>query len=301
MECLLWACGAQRQKVEVRKIQNPKSKIQNRLRRPRARRMPKPADVKRTRRKAQLVLFSLLIAECVAGLLTSPALAIRKVTITGVGGLQEPEAASVIGSATTLSHANWLRAPIYSVEQSLRSMAWVRAVHVTRQFPDRANVHLSLRQPTLILQTGICRYEMDDEGMPIRLAASATSGLPRVIFPPAMPVRCGVRIDDPSLATAAQILRQTRQGTAVRIAKIEVDQSHNLCLNMQDGILIRIGQAESINTKMAIIRRIYTRRPDIARTLATIDVTCPSAPACRLRAPQPPPADRPALNIDRFD
>ncbi|HZO91053.1 MAG TPA: FtsQ-type POTRA domain-containing protein [Chthonomonadaceae bacterium] len=121
--------------------------------------------------------------------------------------------------------------------------------------------------------------------------------LPLVALAGARAVQLGVALDDPALTAAIQIWQSARQDKMVRIAKIEVDQSGNICLNMLDGIPIQLGQAEDLPTKLALVRRIYAREPNIARRLVAVNLSCPSWPACTPRQPLPsehgaPAADR---------
>ncbi len=108
--------------------------------------------------------------------------------------------------------------------------------------------------------------------------------LPLIVLNRPESVRPGVPFQDAALTAAIQILRSARQDSMVRIAKIEVDQSDNICLNMQDGLSIQFGQVEDYPSKYALVRRIYSREPDIARKLVAINVSCPSFPACTPRS-----------------
>src|SRR5205807_10069928 len=67
------------------------------------------------------------------------------------------------------------------------------------------------------------------------------------------------------------------------VDKIAVDQNAELCLNMHDGIQIRIGQIDDLSTKMKLAQRIYALSPQIASQVEAIDLRCPDAPACTPR------------------
>ena len=101
-------------------------------------------------------------------------------------------------------------------------------------------------------------------------------------------------VDDHAVLAAIRIYQAARQGKVVRIAKIDVDLNGNMCLNMQDGVLIQFGQDTEIPDKLKLIRDIYSSGVDIASRLAVINVTCPSNAACTPRSlPTSPQSDPP--------
>lgn len=244
----------------------------------------RPAEVRRSRGRLLLALYVVLLAECAAALFTSTRLGVRHVAVIGVDRLPASEAGKIVQRSMTLARRNWLIAPIGSVQRELEQMPWVNTAQVARELPDRVRVIVHPRRPVLTAQIGSERYEVDGEQMPIRIASAASAGLPLVTLNDIAAARCGSRIHDEGLAAATHILQKLSDLPGGGIPKIEVDQNRNLCLNMQDGMSIQIGQTENIDAKIDMVRRVYTRRPDVARALARIDLTCPSAPVCILRA-----------------
>jgi cell division septal protein FtsQ len=103
--------------------------------------------------------------------------------------------------------------------------------------------------------------------------------LPLVTLARPMTVQPGVPLNDTALSAAIDILQSAQRQRLVRIAKIEVDQSDNICLNMQDGVVVQLGQAEDFPQKLALVQRIYTWEPDIARRLVAINLSSPAWPA----------------------
>lgn len=266
----------------------------------------RPAEVRRGRRHLLLALYIAVLAECTAALLTSPRLGIRRVTVQGTGGLRPHEAAEITRRCAAAAGRNFLLVPIEGMQQRLERLPWVLTARLTRHLPDQIQVQIRPRTPVLLAQIGAKCYEVDREQMPIRPVAPVpaihfeTSGPtepafrasnlkseilpPRVVLEGVDTVRCGERLHEEGLAAAIQIVQGLGRLQGGGISKIVVDRSRNLCLNMQDGLQFRIGQTDAIGAKIDYVRQVYSRRPDVARTLALIDLTCPSAPVGKIRA-----------------
>ncbi len=65
--------------------------------------------------------------------------------------------------------------------------------------------------------------------------------------------------------------------------KITVEKNADICLNMNDGTLILMGQFEEMDAKIAQVRRIYAAAPDIGTKTDYIDLRCPQNPVCTPR------------------
>jgi cell division protein FtsQ len=253
--------------------------------------------VRRARRRTLLALYLALGAVAVAAALTSPVMAVKRLRLRGADGLPAVEYAAVQNAISLPPGTNWLRAPVHAVEQSLRAQPWVRTAQVRRQLPNAIEARITPRQPFLIAQIGARQYEMDADGVPIRLARpEVAASLPIVLLdrPPA--AQPGLPLNDDALTGTIAILQCVRQAPAVRIAKIEVDQSDNICLNMQDNIPILFGQARDLSAKLKLLRDIYLREPDIALRVEAINLSNPDAPACTPRAAEPTEAENGGAN-----
>lgn len=253
-----------------------------------------PGQVRRTRRIALLTLYTALGVELLAALLTSPVLEVKKVKVQGVGGLPAEESAATLQAAALPPRANWLRAPIRSTEAQLRALPWVHTAHIARRLPNTLEMTLTPRTPILQVQSGAARYEVDADSVPIRLARPEDAGrLPLVVLQRPCELRPGVALQETSVRTALQVTQTIGPQILVRIAKIEVDQSDNMCLNMQDGIRIQLGQEDELPAKIALVQRVYAREPDIARRLIAMDLSSPAWPACTPRVATPDPGLKP--------
>jgi cell division protein FtsQ len=255
------------------------------------RRVTTAADIRRIRRRVVAALYTLLLIECAAAALTSPAVAIREVRVSGAETLPIAEADAVSRAAQIGPGSNWFRLRSAPIAARLAAMPWVARVSVEKRFPDRCYVRVTARQPAAVVQFGGQLAEVDASAIPIRPARPEVTGrLRRVVLPPGVGLVYGALIQDDGARAALRILQDTADDMTVRIAKIEVDQSDNLCLNMHDNTAIRLGPAEDLDVKLSEVRRLCRNTPDLAKSFSAIDLTCPAKPACTPRAPLTPAA-----------
>jgi len=255
-------------------------------------RMPhRPSVVRRVRRQVLGTLYTALALEIVAAALFSPALYVRRVRVEGLKGLAPAEEALVLDSVEIAPKTNWLRAPLGRMERRLRALPWIQTAHIRRRLPDTVVADITVRQPALRVQSGADEVEMDTEGVPIRHARPGDAALlPAVVLDRPRALRPGVPLQDELVLAAMRTYAAFRKQPGIRIAKIEVDQSDNICLNMQDGVVVQFGNTEELAPKIAMLQHIYAREPDIAQRLMAINLSCPTWPACTPRSTSTSPA-----------
>lgn len=241
---------------------------------------------RRNRRAALWSLAVLLLAECFAALLYSPAARVRRVALAGWHGLTPPEIQAVQAEASGVLGANWLRAPLGRLQQRLQAAPALRFAWVGRQFPNGVLVRLTVRRPAYDLLCGDRCLELSASGIVIR-AAARNPALPCIEWNDESQPAPGAALTHGVVSALKQILQSGTAQHALRIAKIEIDHSRDMCLNMKDGLDVRLGQPDQIANKLALVQRIYARQPDVASSLARLDVSCPSAPACTPRVSAP--------------
>ncbi|HLK59361.1 MAG TPA: FtsQ-type POTRA domain-containing protein [Chthonomonadaceae bacterium] len=266
------------------------------------RRPPRMAEVRRTRQRVLLMLYLVLGVVIATGLLTSPVFGIKHVRVQGTESLPPEEVAVTTGMMTLRPGVNWFRVPVSNRQQRLARLPWVQAAQVRRVFPDTVQARITLREPAVIVETPTAAFEVDAQGVPIRTARPEVSArLQHVVLEGSPVLQPGVALASASVLTAIQIFRSVWNDPVVRIAKIQVDQNDNLCLNMRNGIRIRFGRNEAIDTKLQLTRRALAKEPDIAARLEEINLSCPEAPACtpRVAATSPPvgSGSTPAPNV----
>src|SRR5207244_2648255 len=90
--------------------------------------------------------------------------------------------------------------------------------------------------------------------------------------------------DAAGLAGAREVIAKCTPRGGARITNVQVDQRGELCLNMSDNLLIRLGQEDALPTKIDYIQRIYDDKPGIGSEVQSIDLRWPESPSCVLRS-----------------
>ncbi|HEV2471635.1 MAG TPA: cell division protein FtsQ/DivIB, partial [Chthonomonadales bacterium] len=179
---------------------------------------------------------------------------------------------------------NWLLAPVHRIETRLRRLPWIRAAAAGRTLTGGVWVRVINRRPAAVVHSGAQYMEVDQTGWSIRPArASMIAGLPRIVLLAAPRLRIGASIDSPAVRQSVSLMNSLRADPVVRIAKIEVDQTDGIWLNMQDGVRIGLGQCNDLQQKLHLVRNLYLADPKIADRVEVVNLTVPSSPAAQLR------------------
>jgi len=249
------------------------------------------ADVRRIRRQVLFSLYAVLGAELIAATFTAPFLHIRHIQVAGATPLPASEVARVLHAANLPNKTNFLLAPVNRLQTQVRALPWVRSATVHRQFPGTVTIEMTLRESVAQVQATNGRWEVDADALPIRAVRSdMASRLPLIVWQQPKAVQPGVEFGDHALQSALALSLWAQKETAVPLAKIEVDQSDNICLNMKDGIPIKFGPDSDLKSKQTLVENLYRRDPNIAQRIQEIDVSCPSDVACTPRVILPTPA-----------
>jgi len=247
---------------------------------PRPRRRGNPL---RTRRLALWLLTLALGVECAAAVLTSPALDIREVRLTGLPELLPVESDATREAVVLDSRANIVRASTRTTAAPLARLPWVERVDVTKRPPNRLEVRIVARRPAAVLAASDGRWEVDERGVLIRPAARS-AGLPVIALAGPAEAELGHSPRSSGAAAGVAAASLARVPEPLHVRKIEVDPAGDLCLNMNDGVRIRLGQTEELSEKLALVRRIYKSNPTISADVQSIDLRCPEVPACAPRS-----------------
>lgn len=243
------------------------------------------ADRRRKRGRVLLSLTALCAMELAASLFTSPTINVRRSHIDGgsnMASLTATELELTRRAAALPAGTNWLLAPVSRVQSKLSALPWVRSAQVRRHFPLEVRAIVAVRRPCYALIMPSDRYEVDDNNTPIRaLRPQMEQSLPAVYLSEPVPARVGVEIESAAIRTAAQILQRTQMDAAMRCAKIEVDQSTNIWLNMSTGVRIKFGDCSAIDAKISMMKRLLSNGRGMQ--FSEINVSSPEWPAGRLR------------------
>ena len=250
-----------------------------------------PKAIRRTRGRTLTALYVVLCAEIIAAVLTSPKLSVKRVQIAGTEGLPAAEAQAVTQAAFLPAGKNEFLVSTGNLEKKLKNLPCVRQAAVSRRFPDGLQAHIVLRQPAAVAQTSAGDFEVDRSGVAIRSARpEILASLPHIALLRPRPVTIGLSLNDTALDAALEALEKAHSDSFLHIAKIEVDLSDNLCLNMQDGIKARLGSPEDIPKKISLLSAAYRQEPTLASRLLAINLSCPEWPACTPRKTAASPA-----------
>ena len=238
-------------------------------------RAARPHEVRQLRRTLLLGLYFTLAFELAAAVFSSPLMAVRRESVSGVGALPVSEVTRTMRAASLTPGTNWLRAPAGQVENRLRQLPWVGRCSVGRQVPFGIAVHVVPRQPIALLACGGSNYEIDRGGVVIRTVRPEDAALLPSLVAPDVQAKLGAAVRRAPISASLRIIDALHLTVPSRVAKIEVDQNDSLCLNMKDGLKIVFGPAEDIDAKLDVIKRLYARRPDVGRELLSVNVTSP--------------------------
>jgi cell division septal protein FtsQ len=208
---------------------------------------------------------------------------VRQVKVSGLSQLTPEEAAVTQASAVIPPHSNIIRARFEKTVRALSSLPWVASVTPHKHYPAGVEFAIIPRQAVALVTGAGGRWEVDGAGIAIRTARAGTR-LPEITVPDTSGVHPGARIDVPGVSVALSAVSLAHGSKPVPIVKIEVDQNADICLNMKDNVAIRLGAAEDIGAKLALVHRIYNDKPDIGTLVQSIDLRSPESPSCVPRA-----------------
>lgn len=243
-----------------------------------------PARPRRRRRRLvtlRRLIFSVLLvflaAEAALALLKLPVFEISDVRVYGNRVLP---AAFVADCTKVPEKSNILLFKTDTIVRRLRASPIVEKVTVSRRVPDILIVRITERRAYLVLQTPEGAYEVDAGGIPFRKVARPDPKLPVVSCEAPCPIVPGKPVVIPAFKTAVNCLQLARRQGDMRVRKITVDRNNDLCLNVGDGLLIKLGQPRQIEDKLEKAGQTIKLVPN----LEYVDVTCPEAPALKLRS-----------------
>jgi len=228
------------------------------------------------------VLGAVSASVIVVAVLSSPWFYVRNVTISGLGQLASEEVRAAAAASTIPDKTSIIRAQTHAMELRLKRLPFVAEAHVSRRLPATLAVTITARKPIALLDNGSTRWEIDREGIPIREARPEML-LPMIVVASNQALTAGLRVSDDGVVGGINAFRLCRNSLLSGVSKIDVDPDADLCLNMNDGVVIRLGQPEELQKKLALAERIYEERPDVAAEVEAIDLRCPDAPACTPR------------------
>lgn len=231
------------------------------------------------------VIFWLIVifaGELIVAANRSPAVAVRHIRVHGIAGLPAPEQQAVVEAMRITPRTSVLRFPTKRLETQAKLLPCTKEVRISRRLPDTVDVRIVARQPDAIVVCPTGSWEVAGDGMvlrPLRAGITACS----IMCSDGIAASPGHMITDALVRSAVDIAASRKHPQAFALANIAVDRYRDICLNTKDGVAIRLGSSDEMGTKLALLDRVYAREPHIGERVSSIDLQCPSAPACTPR------------------
>ena len=157
-----------------------------------------------------------------------------------------------------------VRVDLADAEARVRSMAVVRTVEVTRQWPDGVLVSIEERVAIAVVDIGGRLRGMDAEGVVFRDYNRAPPGLPRV--------ETSIGTTSEALREAALVISALPQELTLIVDHVQVETVDQISLVLKDGRIVIWGSSADSETKAEVL-------VELLKTPAQVyDVSVPSRP-----------------------
>ncbi len=218
------------------------------------------------RRRWRLVLALVALVALVAGatwlLFFSDRLAVQGVEVRGTDSLSAGEVRSAAGVPTGEPLATL---DLGVIEARVLTLAPVRSVDVTRQWPDSVLIAVEERTPVAVVSIGGVFRGLDAEGVVFDRFRRAPAGLPRV--------EVEADVADDALVEAAAVVAALPGDLAVQVDHVEVRTVDQVSLALRDGRTVRWGSADQSGQKAEVLAGLLA-----ARRAPIYDVSVPGQP-----------------------
>jgi hypothetical protein len=220
--------------------------------------------------KWRSIFLVLLIGNVAAGLLISPATAVRSVRVTGVRQEDEPFVRHVLQG---LKDRPYFRIESRQIESRLLAAGHIRRVSLDRNLLGRGLLKVAYRDPVATL-AGSGTLKLCGEGE-IYGDGHTYVGLPEVELPPTASganLSLAFPIELRPLATIAARLQ--RMGLADK-ATIVVEESGSISVRRPEGGRIVLGAAKDLDEKFEKVQAYLDENPGALSKIAELNATVP--------------------------
>lgn len=212
-----------------------------------------------------LVLAASLVAGGVWLVWFSSFLAVQKVEVVGTSALSD---AAVIEAAAVPTGAPLAGADLATAQLRVSTLALVRDVEVTRQWPHTVLVTVTERIPVAYLAVGSQLRGLDADGQVLGAVRNPPPGLPRV--------EATGEASSAALGEAAQVVAALPASLAARVDHVTVATVDRISLELGDGSVVQWGSAEQSAQKAQVLEALL-----LQPTAAEYDVSVPGLPTTR--------------------
>jgi cell division protein FtsQ len=216
------------------------------------------------RRLVALVLVVGLLAGAVWTVFFSSVLAVSGVRVDGTAVLdprlvRRTAAVPLGGPLATVD--------LDAVTARVERLPAVKAVDVSRSWPDRVRVSVLEREAVAVVERDGSLRGLDGDGVMFRQYPSRPQSLPLL--------RMGDRTGADALAEAARVAGVLPAPIAARVNYVQVDTVDTIALRLRDGRIVRWGSADDSAAKAKVLAVLLGQKASM------YDVTVPGRPTIR--------------------
>jgi cell division protein FtsQ len=213
------------------------------------------------RRVLVLLLVALLVVGGVWAVWFSTWLAVDTVEVNGA---QTVTAEEIRARADIETGQQLVRVDVAEAEARVRSLAVVKTVEVTRQWPDRVLVTIEERVAIAVVDIGGRLRGMDAEGVVFADYKRPPPGLPRV--------ETSIGTTSEALREAAKVISALPESLTALVEHLQVETVDQISLVLRDGRVVIWGSSADSETKAEVLE-------ELLKTPAQVyDVSVPSRP-----------------------
>jgi cell division protein FtsQ len=231
---------------------------------------------------------SVICALCgVAAFAGSSLFDLGTVAVTGNRAIPAPE---VLRRAGIAPGDSAFRVNAREIHDRLLLDPRVRDASVDLIFPHRLIISVRERTPVVALEIPSGYLLMGADGIGIAQSSGPGPYLPLIVDSLALPwVQTGTPVPSPDARLGARTADRLPDALKQEVAALRVDNAHEVTLFTRGGILVRIGAAEGIDDRMALVPDVLYAVRARGMLVQSIDLRVPgSAVVLPVGAPDPP-------------
>jgi cell division protein FtsQ len=207
------------------------------------------------------VLLVALVAATIWLVFVSSALTVQQVKVTGESQLSKQQ---ILAAAQVPDGAHLAQLDLAAIRSRVGSLAPVRRVDVSRDWPHGVLIKVTERTPVAVVEIGGRFHAMDADGVLFRNYQQPPPGMPRVVS--------GADTSSAALAETARVIASLPSGLAGRVDHVAVAGLDQVSLVMRGGAVVIWGSDAQSDLKAEVLVRL------LARPGHTYDVSVPGQP-----------------------
>ncbi|HMS55756.1 MAG TPA: hypothetical protein PKA27_10180 [Fimbriimonadaceae bacterium] len=232
---------------------------------------------KRKRRKPNWppILWSLFVANLIAGLLWSKATSVRTLKVVGARPSDESR---LKREAQFLRQIPCFRVDKAKFEEKVGFPSFVEVAELNRNVFGRGTLTIRYRAPVASV-SGSPKTYIDKSGQ-LFVDTTEVLAIPSVRFQ--MGLSPGVSLASSApLLQGAQLARELFERPTLVSAEIDVRDNGSLCLNLGTNTVIELGPFERINEKLATYDGLLASNPKLLEEAKVLILMAPDQPAIK--------------------